>query len=250
MKHPLSLTALSFVGTLVLSWAPAQAQIVITEVDPAGSASSSGYAGDWFELTNYSSTAQNITGWQMIDSHTEGGSTAEVPLLGVSSINPGQSVVFLDYSAQTGTLAQQETEEQTAFDEAWFGTAAAPAGYVFGFYNGTNVGLSQTSDAVNILNASSVQVTGVDFGADSSSSPKPTFDNSVAKLGSTTQASDPTISTFSATGVGDAFESHSGVEIGSPDEVTNAPEPSTRVLFGLTGLIVLAWRRRGFLLGL
>jgi hypothetical protein len=142
--------------------------------------------------------------------------------------------------------------EQTAFDEAWYGTPTAPVGDVFGYYNGTNIGLSQNGDQVNILNASGVQQAGVAFGSDSTASPLPTFDNS-AKLNSTTQSSDSSsaeLTTFSVVGTDDAFVAASGKEVGSPDEVTNAPEPGTWALLGLSGMAFLAWRRRGALLGL
>jgi Lamin Tail Domain/PEP-CTERM motif len=203
----------------------AKAQIVITEVDPSGSGNAT-YAQDWFELTNYSSTAQNITGWEM-DDNSDSFSNA-VLLSGVSSIASGQSVVFIESpSTDSSTVATLES----AFKQAWFGSNV-PAGFTIGDYSGKGVGLSQTSDAVNIFNASGTQITGVDFGASNNGV---SFDNSVAKI-----TNDGTISTISVAGVNGAFTSPTG-EVGSPGAI---PEPSTYVLLFSGLLALLAMQRR------
>src|SRR5215471_8585991 len=73
----------------------ASAAIISSEVDPSGSSMASNtYNADWFELTNTGASAQDITGWKMDDnSHTFG---SAVGLRGVTSIAPGQSVVFVE----------------------------------------------------------------------------------------------------------------------------------------------------------
>ena len=136
----------------------------ITEVSPWGSGSSP-YMADWFELTNTGSTAVNITGWKM-DDNSDSASLA-VALNGVTSIAAGQSVVFVEGTAATAT----------SFTSTWFG-ASPPPGFAIGFYEGSGVGLSTTSDAVNIFDASNAAVAGVTFGASDSTSPFQTFDNS------------------------------------------------------------------------
>jgi hypothetical protein len=67
--HPdnLRVSALIFT-TLALAANTASAAVVISEVDPAGSASGSGYSEDWFELTNTGPSAVTIAGWKMDDS--------------------------------------------------------------------------------------------------------------------------------------------------------------------------------------
>jgi hypothetical protein len=220
-------------GALCLSaFTQAKAQIIITEVDPSGSGNST-YAQDWFELTNYGSTAVSISGWKMDDS-SDAFSTA-VSLTGVSSIAAGQSVVFIEDTGESISDAALETE----FETAWFGsTANVPTGFTIGTYGGKGVGLSQSGDAVNIFNTSGTQVTGVDFGA---SNDGISFDNSVAKVGN-----DANISTVSVAGVNGAFLSPTD-EIGSPGTVgTSAvPEPGTWALMvgGLVALIFLQRRR-------
>jgi hypothetical protein len=101
------------------------------------------------------------------------------------------------------------------------------------------VGLSQTSDAVNIYNSTGVLQAGVQFGA---STAGVSFDNSVLQLSGTTGtgSADPTISTTSVVGVNGAFTSPEGHEIGSPGAV---PEPSSYLL-GLGAIAAFAGLRR------
>ncbi len=233
----------------------ASAQVVISEVDPYGSSSSSGYSADWFELTNTGTAAVDITGWTMLDNHAASntatpyatgatisignltganktfGAAALTTVTG-SSIAAGQSVIFLESSAS----ASASSTIITNFENAWFGSKV-PAGLSFGTYNdGTNYGLSQTADMVNIFNGSSKTSTlmaSVAIGADSGS-PMATFDNA-AGLNNTT------LTQKSVVGVNGAFLSTTGLEIGSPGVIAAVPEPETYSLmligFGLTGFI-------------
>ncbi len=239
----------------------ASAAIVISEVDPYGSNGSDGYSEDWFELTNTGTTAQDITGWTMLDNHAASntstpyvtGSTISIGNLtggnktfgaaaltlanGATSIAAGQSVIFLESSAS----ASSSSALFTSFETAWFGSNV-PAGLTLGTYNdGTNYGLSQTADMVNIFNGSTSSASlmaSVAFGADSGT-PMATFDNA-AGLNNTT------LTQKSVVGVNGAFLSASGLEIGSPGAVAAVPEPGEWLMmlggFGLFGFI--ATRRK------
>ena len=66
--------------------------LLITEVCSAGSGNGT-YAADWFEVTNFSTSPIDITGWK-VDDHSQS-PAASVALVGVTSIEAGQSVVFL-----------------------------------------------------------------------------------------------------------------------------------------------------------
>ena len=205
------------VAVLSLFSAAAQAQfIIVSEINPAGSAAS--YAADWFELTNTGSTAVDITGWKMDDNSNAFASS--VVLRGVTSIAAGKSVVFLEGTASGSTDASINAN----FLSAWFG-ASVPAGVVVGNYGGAGVGLSATSDAVNIFTGSGTLVTRVDFGAATAGR---TFDN---KAGFNNAA----VSQLSVAGVNGAFTSYSAAEVGSPSAV---PEPEGFAL-ALAGMAVL-----------
>lgn len=201
----------------LIAAAPVHAAIIISEVDAAGSAAA--YGADWFELTNTGSAAVDISGWKMDDNSNLYANS--VALNGVSAIAAGQSVVFIEGTATTAVN----------FKSAWFGTNV-PAAFTIGYYSGSSVSLSQTSDAVNIFDASHALVTRVDFGA---SSLGRTFDN---KAG----LNNVTISTLSAVGVNGAFTSYNGGEIGSPGAV---PLPGALpLLMSAVGLLGGARLRR------
>jgi hypothetical protein len=207
---------------------PAHAAITISEVDANGSAATSGYAADWFELTNTGVSAVDITGWKMDDNSNSFASA--VALRGVTSIAAGQSVVFIEGTASGST----DSTINAAFKAAWFGSNA-PASLVIGNYGGSGVGLSSSGDAVNIFNASGNGINRVDFGA---STLGQTFDNAAG-------LSNVTISQLSAAGVNGAFQSYNAAEIGSPGSVATVPEPETYgMLFGGLGLMGFMTRRR------
>jgi len=197
-------SAMAFVASV------ASAAIVISEVDPAGSASGSGYSEDWFELTNTGSSAVTIAGWKMDDSADSfAAATALTLASGANSIAAGQSVVFLEGSYSATVDAN--------FVAQWFGSAGAPGALTLGNYGAH--GLSQSGDAVNIYDSSGNLITNVTFGTSSLTSG--TFDNTAGQSGA--------ISTYSRAGVDGAFVSGKG-EIGSPGidtAVTPVPLPAS-----------------------
>jgi hypothetical protein len=208
--------------------ASSQAQIRITEVTPWGSSTTNPnipYATDWFELTNFGASAVTITGWKMDDNSNSFASS--VALTGITSIAPGESVIFTENPATSSFL------------NTWFG-GSPPVGLQIGNYTGNGVGLSQTSDAVNIYDAGGTLMANVSFGASDSTSPFQTFDNA-AGLNNTT------ISALSVVGTNGAFvAANDSQEIGSPGRISAVPEPASSVLasFGLLLGILQCFRRR------
>lgn len=198
------------------------AQLIISEVHPTGSSASTTYAADWFEVSNLGASAVDLTGWKIDDSTPTFASA--VALRGVTSIAPGQSVIFLEGKADGST----DATISAAFQSAWFGSSV-PAGLTLGFYGGSGVGLSSGGDAVNLFNSGGTIVVGITFGAATTGV---TFDNSAGLSGA--------ISQLSVAGVNGAFNSVAGGEVGSPGVVT-VPEPAAASLLGLglTGLLLL-----------
>jgi hypothetical protein len=207
-----------------------RAAIVVTEVSPWSSGSSS-FAADWFELTNNGTSAVEITGWKFDDNSNS--TASAVALNGVTSIAPGESVVFLESSTPATTIA--------AFNSVWFG-GNAPAGLQIGTYTGSGVGLGTAGDAVNIFNAENVPQANVSFGASPVASPFATFDNAAGTTG--------TISQLSVVGVNGAFQVNDTVSgnsiamIGSPGSITAVPEPSSLAFLLCVGAGSLYAKRR------
>lgn len=155
-------------------------------------------------MTNTGPAAVNITGWKVDDNSNSFSSS--VALNGITSIAPGESVIFLESSTPATTIQ--------AFASAWFG-ASMPAGLQLGTYSGSGVGLSTAGDAVNLFNAAGAVQAMVGFGASPSAAPFATFDNA-AGLNNTT------ISMLSVAGVNGAFLVSTGTPaIGSPGTITN-----------------------------
>ena len=135
----------------------AQAQLIISEVDPTGSSAS--YAADWFELNqNTGASAVDIPQvgkWTTIPTL----SAKAVPLTGVTSIAPGQFVVFIEDTGMTDSTLNAN------FINAWFG-GTAPGGLIIGNYGGSGVGLKRKREMQsNIFDSTGTPVTGVTFGA-------------------------------------------------------------------------------------
>jgi hypothetical protein len=200
---------------ITVSAAPAYSQVRITEVAPWSSGNSP-VAADWFELTNFGSSAVNISGWKVDDNSNS--FIASLALNGVTSIAAGASVIFMESTGGAGI---------PNFIANWFGANPAPA---VGYYSGSGIGLGTGGDAVNIYDVAGVLQANVTFGASPTGPTFATFNNA-AGLNNTA------ISLLSAVGADGAFvAAGNAVEIGSPGLITAAvPEPETYALM-LAGL--------------
>jgi uncharacterized protein YjiK len=202
---------------------PTVPRLKISEVAPWGSSTS--YGTDWFEVTNDGPTAVDLTGWKMDDSSNAFGTA--VPLSGVTSLPAGKSAVFFEDATVNDTV------KIAAFEQAWFGSAGPPAGFLIGQYGGSGVGLSGSGDGVNLFDASGNRVTGVFFGASASVAPFVTFDNREG-LSSSGILTPPTVVGLSAAGTNGAFTSPDATSVGSPGAVattvTPPPPPTASVI--------------------
>jgi len=173
----------------------------VTEVAPWSSGNSP-VAADWFEVTNSGARAVNIAGWKVDDSSES--PAAALALNGITSIAPGESVIFMETTDLPGKSA--------LFKSTWFG-ANPPAGLQIGSYSGSGIGLSTGGDAVNLYDTTSptpVRRVNVSFGIAPSSAPFASFDNTAAvNVGAVTLKSVP--------GVNGAFiAANDPNEVGSP----------------------------------
>lgn len=179
---------------------PVAAALVITEVVPWAS-SNSAILKDWFEVTNVSANPVDITGWKVDDGSNSAALGAA--LSGVTTIAPGESVVFM-----LEVTAAEFAAKSATFIQTWF-NGTAPAGFKIGYVDGGGLGLGSGGDAVNLFNASGVLQANVTFGTADSTSPYQTFDNTAA-------ANNAAISLLSEAGVHGAFLAPNSAEIGSP----------------------------------
>ncbi|MFT3746469.1 MAG: lamin tail domain-containing protein [Pyrinomonadaceae bacterium] len=194
-------------------------RVIISEV-AAWASGNSNVQADWFEVTNTRATAVDITDWKFDDS--SGSPAAAVPLLGITSIGPGESVIFLETADPVATAA--------AFRSAWFGSAVSNSIRI-GSYTGGGVGLSTGGDAVNLYSANNVLQASVIFGTSPAGPAFGTFDNSRG-------LNNVTISQLSVVGVNGAFNAANPIagttEIGSPGVIVGLPGGSTNLAFSST----------------
>jgi hypothetical protein len=177
--------------------------IRITEVAPWSSGNTNSTVGqDWFEITNVSETAVNLTGWRFDDDSSSLGESSA--LLGVSVILPGESVIFLN-SANLEPV-------KTAFINTWF-DGIAPVGVRFGYYAGA--GLGTGGDAVTLFDATGALASKVTFGSSTTPPALATFDNAAG-------LNNVQLTHLAAKGVDGAFTITNGkgnTETGSPGAV-------------------------------
>ncbi len=185
-------------------------RLFVSEVAPWSSGNSPVVA-DWFEVTNTKAVAVDITGWKVDDSSQS--PAAALPLNGITSIAPGESVIFIETNDLPGKTA--------AFLNNWFGTN--PTGSIrIGNYTGSGIGLSTGGDQINLYNNGNVLQTSVVFGASPASAPYTSFDN---KMGVNSLVTP--ITQFSAVSINGAFiAANSTSEIGSPGTIITTPCPT------------------------
>lgn len=206
------LAAISVLGSS--PFAGAAAILRITEV------MSNGDTYDWFEVTNYGDAAAAFTGHSMDDSSFASGTS--VGLVGITSIAPGESVIFIENSTVPA-----------AFKTAW----SLEGSVQVGNYSGSGAGLSSSGDGVTIFNGST-ELSGpnsglirVSFGASTSGT---SFNWTYNAAGN--NVSGPTLTT------GGTTWNNAGTTMrGTPGVV---PEPSAMLLGGLGAMFLLRRRRR------
>lgn len=208
---------------------PALAQISTLRITEAMSSSGVGGTADWWEVTNYGGSAVDITGWKFDDSSFS--FAASVALNGITTINAGESVAFLETTTlDSGTVATLIS----SFRTFWGGSGTSAQ---IGYYAGSGIGLSSAGDGIVLFSGTGTETTPrVTFGAATTGSSfyygydaagDPTSSPNTNALVSTVGTVDGQITFASATTLPQ--------NIGSPGTavVTAVPEPSSAALLAI-----------------
>jgi hypothetical protein len=206
---------------------PALAQISTLRITEAMSSSGVGGTADWWEVTNYGSSAVDITGWKFDDSSFAFGTS--VALNGITSINAGESVAFLETTTlDSGTVATLIS----SFRTFWGGSAASAQ---IGYYAGSGISFSSSGDGLVMFSGTGAETTPrVTFGAATTGA---SFYYGYDAAGDPT-TSPNTDAIVSAVGTLDGqitFASATTLpqNIGSPGTAAVVPEPSSAALLAI-----------------
>ena len=210
----MKIQALGAIGAIAVVASSAHAYLRVTE---AMSSSGTGGTNDWFEVTNYGSSAVDVTGFKMDDNSFNFANS--VLLNGITSIGAGESVIFVESTSSSFDVA--------SFQTFWGGLS----GVQIGFYNGSGAGVSFSSngDGVVVFNASGAEMTArATFGAATSGSsfyfdlaPNTGIVSTVGTIGTQVQ--------LATTG--------SLVNTGSLGTAIGIPAPGAVALLGIAGLV-------------
>ena len=201
-----------------------------------------GGTADWWEVTNYGSSAVDITGWKVDDSSFTSGSS--VALNGITSISAGESVAFLETTTlDSGTVATLIS----SFRTFWGGSAASAQ---IGYYAGSGVSFGSGGDGIVMFSGTTETTPRVSFGPATQGS---TFYYAYDAAGdpTTSPKTNAVVSTVGTLNGQITFASATTVpqNIGSPGTAVAAvPEPSSVALLvtgaGAGATLVLRRARR------
>jgi hypothetical protein len=214
-----SLSSLLITTTLVAISSSASAAVVslrITEV-MSSSAGTPTPTGDFFEVTNYGSSAISMSGWKMDDNSFD--ITKAVALNGITSIGAGESVIFIESAAGAAV---------NSFKSFWGGLTGVQVGY----YSGSGISFGSGGDSAVLFNASAAEATRVTFGA--ATSGKTFYWGYNAATGTVDPSYDGLVSVVGTIGTQVTFTSS-----GDTGSLGTAiiPTPGAVALLGLAGLI-------------
>ena len=219
----------------------AQGLLRITE------AMSSGDITDWFEITNLGNSAYNFSNHRMDDNSFS--ITNSIPLVGISSIGAGESVIFIETSNALRTTYTNDAGVVTAFKNNWGGLSGIQVGY----YNGQSLGvsLSSTGDGLTLFSDSSTNngtelpgpfgtssnLIRVSFGAATAGS---SFYWSYDSTGASTSSATGVVTDANTPGVLLTWNNAGTTMNATPGTI---PEPSSASLLILGGFGLMALRR-------
>jgi MYXO-CTERM domain-containing protein len=216
-----NLVLVSLVAAVAVTNA-ASASLRITEVMSSSNGNGSA-TPDWFEITNFGSSAISVDGLRMDDNSFS--FAVSRALLGITSIGAGETVIFLETAAGAAV---------DSFRTFWGGLAGVQVGY----YSGAGASFSSGGDGMVLFDATGSEISPrVEFGAATSGSSFFWGYDSAGNLDPAYVAQFSTVGTI-GTQVGFA----SSGDIGSLGTAIGIPAPGALALVGLAGLV--ARRRR------
>lgn len=143
---------LLFVAVVATQASLVEAALTITEVRSKAATDPE----DYFELTNFGSAPVDITGWSFDD---ESADIADAePLVGVSTIAPGESVVIFQLDENDpNDAAFDPAGELALFRSLWGGLAGVQVGY----HGGAGLG---KGDAITLFDATDTVALALEYG--------------------------------------------------------------------------------------
>jgi hypothetical protein len=218
-----SLSSLLITTTLVAISSSASAAVVslrITEV-MSSSAGTPTPTGDFFEVTNYGSSAISMSGWKMDDNSFD--ITKAVALNGITSIGAGESVIFIESAAGVAV---------NSFKSFWGGLTGVQVGY----YSGSGISFGSGGDSAVLFNASAAEATRVTFGA--ATAGKTFYWGYNAATGVVDPSYNGLVSSVGIIGTQVTFTSSGDTgSLGTAIGTAAVPTPGPIALLGLAGLI-------------
>lgn len=220
----------------------ALAQISTLRITEVMSSSGVGGTGDWWEATNYGSSAVDITGWRVDDSTFD--FNVSVALNGITSINAGESVAFLETNTlDSGTVANLIS----SFRTFWGGSGTSAQ---IGYYAGSGIGFSSNGDGLVMFSGTGAETTPrVTFGA-ATTGASFYYGYDAAGDPTTSPNTNAIVSTVGTLGGQITFASatiSTAQNIGSPGTAVAVPEPSSVALLAIgagTGVALVLRRTR------
>jgi len=219
---------------MIGSGAFATADLQITEMW-GGGLSGTEATSDWFELTNSGTSA--ATGVDSLSYDDDSANPeADDAMVGISTIAPGESVIFItSWEDDWATAA----DAILAFTTQWGAPNGNLAGVQIGYVDGGG-GLGGGGDAVFIFDGNTAGANIIDTEGYSVSTSEPTFVSAAdGTWTDNTLAQDGVLGAYLSNGL--ASDGVTLPAIGSPGVV---PEPASLALLGLGGLVMLGRRRK------
>ena len=228
----------------------------ITEVYAGTDPKTPGVAGtfdtsEWFEVTNFGDTAVDLVANPVYYDDASADPTKDTQLLGVDSIAPGESVVFLvDWESDMDTVPTEAEKLALAYDlfeDAWGELPGVQVGHCTGNAGGLGGGDTMYLFDGNLATSSIIDMAGYEkTDAETGtfvSQPDGTW-NGVAGIAGLNDVAGVDVSAWAAN-VQFGSDADGWITLsGSPGAVVPEPGTVSLLVMGLLGLLACGWRKQ------